>query len=176
MSVITCDLGNINAHSIAGITITVKPQSDGAITNTAKVDSLGFELDKSDNSAEAETLVDSAAPLVNWEAPVQNGGTYYSHGGSILLEASAIDNDQISWVEFKYWDHNGVPPHWIIIGRDYSYPYQVYLDTSILAPYQAYQTFVYAMDRAGNQSDPYSPLQRIFLVRRISTYLPIIRK
>jgi uncharacterized repeat protein (TIGR01451 family) len=174
---ITCILGTINSQSTAGITINVKPQSDGVIINTVITDSPGFELNENNNVSETATLVDSVPPLVNWEAPVHTGGTYYSSGGLETLEASAIDDkDQVAWVEFKFWDHNAAPPHWVVIGRDYTYPYQVEFDTSILVQNQAYQTFAYAMDRAGNQSDPYDPLQRIFLVRRNRIYLPIALK
>jgi Domain of unknown function (DUF2341)/Domain of unknown function DUF11/Bacterial Ig domain len=174
-NVITCNLGSINAHASAGVTIIGKPQSDGVITDTVQVDSPGFELDRSDNLAEVRTLIDSVVPMVNWEVPVQNGGTYYKYdGGSVTLEASATDNDQVAWVEFKFWDHNA--SHWVIIGRDYTYPYRIQFDTSIFEPFQAYQTFVYAADRAGNQSDPYSPVQRIFLGQRIKTKLPMISK
>lgn len=178
-SVVVCDLNTITANSVAWITIDVTPTVDGEMINVASVGSPGYELDLSDNTCEQETLVDSQRPVVNWEAPVHNAGTYYSSGGLVTLEASAIDNDQVAWVEFKLWDHdppNNQNPHWIILGRDYTYPYQVQFDTDLLVPYQAYQTFTYAADRAGNQSDPYAPLQRIFLGRRIMTYLPITRK
>jgi hypothetical protein len=36
--------------------------------------------------------------------------------------------------------------------------------------------FVVAVDRAGNQSNPYNPLQRIFIERKLPVYIPVIRK
>lgn len=172
--VILCNLNTIYADSTAWITINVTPTVDGEITNYAVIGSVGYELDLSDNQSVQVTRVDSIPPLVNWEKPVQNGGTYLGPPNLITLEASAIDNDQVAWVEYKLWDH--VYEHWIIIGRDYSYPYQVQFDASLLTPNEEYQTFVYAADRAGNQSDPYKPLQRIFLGWRNGIFLPVIWK
>ena len=179
-SLILCDLNTINANSTAWVTIIVTPTVDGQITNITAVGSPGFELDLSDNISEQVTLVDSVPPVVNWERPVHSGDPpYFSSGGLVTLEASAIDTGQVAWVEFKLWDHDPLhtgTPHWIIIGRDYSYPYQVQFDINSLVVDEAYQTFVYAADRAGNQSDPYNPLQRIFLGRKIALFLPMIRK
>ncbi|OGO25944.1 MAG: hypothetical protein A2136_01415 [Chloroflexi bacterium RBG_16_54_11] len=173
-AIVLCSLNTIQANTMANITIVVTPTVDGVITNTAVVGSPGFELDLSDNQAEEMTLVDSVPPVVNWEKPVQNGGTYVTYGGSVLLEASATDNDQVAWVEYKYWDHNS--SGWISIGSDYSYPYQVLFNSDVLEPYQLYQTFVLGTDRAGNQSNPYNPLQRILIERRLWVFLPFMNK
>jgi hypothetical protein len=173
-SIVYCDLNTVNAGSQAWITIVVTPTMDGLISNVASVGSPGYELDLSDNTAIQDTLVDTVPPIVNWEEPVQNGGTYFSSGGFVTLEASAIDNYQVAWVEYKYWDHVSEPNHWVIIGRDYTYPYQAQFDTSLLVPNQAYQTFAYAADLAGNQSNPNN--QRIFIGRRSMAYLPLIQR
>ena len=175
-SVILCSLNTINAGSSAWITINITPTVDGELTNIAEVGSTGYELDTSDNLDVKKTLVDTVPPAVNWQEPTHNGGTYFSTGGLVTLEASATDYDQVAWVEFKYWDHMSSPNHWVIIGRDDTYPYQVQFDTNILVVNASYQTFAYAADRAGNQSDPYNPLQRIFLGRKTAFYLPIVRK
>jgi uncharacterized repeat protein (TIGR01451 family) len=173
-SVILCDLEDIHANSMASITIIVTPDGDGLITNTAVVGSTGYELDLSDNSRDVVTWVESIPPVVNWEKPVKSGETYFALRGSITLEASATDNDQVAWVEFKMWDPIGLK--WISIGTDNSYPYQVLLNSDILVVNQIYQTFVVGVDRAGNQSDPYNPLQRIFIERRLPVFLPLLRK
>jgi len=174
--IFVCDLGMILSNSVASITVVVTPTVDGVITNTAEVGSPGYELDLSDNQYEEPSLVDSAPPVVNWESPVENGGTYVATERLVLLEASASDNDQVASVEFKFWDHNG--GGWMSIGTDNTYPYQVFFDIDAynLEPFQVYQTFVVGTDRAGNESDPYNPLQRIFIVRRLSAYLPIMMK
>jgi uncharacterized repeat protein (TIGR01451 family) len=170
---ILCNM-DIPANSIANITIIVTPTIDGVITNTATVGSTGYEMDLSDNISVQETLVDSVPPNVNWEKPVNSGMKYYSYGGLVILEASATDNDQIAWVEFKYWDHINII--WVSIGTDISYPYQIPFNSNILEPNQLYQTFVLGVDRAGNRSDPYDPLQVIYIERRMPIFLPLMIK
>lgn len=172
--ILFCDLNIIPANSMASVTINVTPTLDGEITNFAMVGSPGYELDLSDNSDEQKTLVDSVPPEVNWERPVQNGQLYYTFGNWVTLEASATDNDQVAWVEFRLWDHIGLK--WISIGTDGTYPYQVPFNSSILVVNQTYQMFVVAGDRAGNQSNPYDPLQVIYIERRLPVYLPMMRK
>jgi uncharacterized repeat protein (TIGR01451 family) len=175
-SVILCDLNNIPANSMASITIIVTPTIDGVITNTATVDSPSYELDLSDNTREQGTFVDSVPPVVNWERPVQNGQLYNVYGNLITLEASATDNDQVAWVEFRLWNHVANPPRWVSVGTSNTYPYQVLFDSSVLVPNQVYQMFVAGGDRAGNQSNPYNPLQRIFIERKLLVYLPLMHR
>jgi uncharacterized repeat protein (TIGR01451 family) len=172
--IILCNLNTILANSMANITIIVTPTIDGVIMDSAVVGSPGYELEFGDNTVEQTTLVDSVPPVVNWEEPVQNGGTYIVYGRLVQLEASATDNDQVASVDFKYWDHNG--GGWTPIGTDYTYPYQDQFDLGDLVPYQTYQVFVTGTDRAGNKSDPYSPLQRIYIERRLSVFLPLMIK
>ncbi len=174
-SVIMCDLSSIPASSTATITIIVNPTVDGEIVNRAIVSSPGYELDLNDNTSEQETLVDSLPPVVIWERPVHNGEMYFVFGGQVALEASATDNSgQLAWVEFRLWDHpNG---RWITIGTDATYPYQAIFDSTMLAVYDPYQMFVVGGDQAGNVSNPYNPLQRIFIERRLPVYLPLIRR
>jgi len=174
--VILCNLNIISANSVAIITIIVTPTVDGVITNTAIVSSPSFEMDLSDNTREQETFVDSVPPVVNWERPVQNGLLYVAYGNLITLEALATDNDQVAWVEFRLWDHVSNPPRWISIGIDNTNPFKVSFNSSTLKLNQIYQMFVVGVDRAGNQSDPYNPLQRIFIERKLPVYLPIIGK
>jgi uncharacterized repeat protein (TIGR01451 family) len=173
-SVILCDLNTIHPNSTAWITIIVTPTVDGEITNIASVGSPGYELDLSDNYREQVTLVDSVPPIVNWEKPVQSGNLYHTFGGIVTLEASATDNDQVAWVEYRLWDHIG--GYWISVGIDNSYPYQVPFNNSNLVANQIYQMFVRGADRAGNQSDPYNPLQVIYIERRLAVYLPLMIK
>jgi uncharacterized repeat protein (TIGR01451 family) len=173
-NIILCDLATINANSSASITIVVSPTIDGGITNLAAVGSSGYELNLGDNSSEEDTLVDWTPPVVNWIGPVENGGTFLAFGGMVTLEASASDNDKVAQVEFRLWDHNH--NQWISIGSDSVYPYQVPFNSSILEVNQAYQTFVIGVDRAGNQSNPYDPLQRIFIERKLPVFIPVLRK
>ncbi|MFZ2097044.1 MAG: DUF2341 domain-containing protein [Anaerolineales bacterium] len=173
-SVILCDLNTIHSNSTAWITIIVTPTVDGEITNIASVGSPGYELDLSDNYREQVTLVDSVPPIVNWEKPVHSGNLYHTFGGIVTLEASATDNDQVAWVEYRLWDHIG--GYWISVGIDNSYPYQVPFNSSSLVANQIYQMFVRGADRAGNQSDPYNPLQVIYIERRLAVYLPLMIK
>ncbi len=174
-NVIVCDLNIIPADSIATITVIVTPTVDGEISNNAVVRSPGFELDFSDNTSKQTTFVDSTPPVVIWERPVHNGELYFAFGTQVTLEASATDNSgQVAWVEFRLWDHIGLK--WVTIGNDPSYPYQVPFDSSILVPNQIYQMYAVVVDRAGNVSDPYNPLQRIFIGRRLPVFLPLLRR
>jgi uncharacterized repeat protein (TIGR01451 family) len=177
-SIVLCDLNTLNTGSTAWVTIVVTPTMDGVITDTAKVGSLGYELDLQDNTTNQTTLVDSVPPLVNWERPVQNGGIYRSLGGLVTLEASATDDDQVAWVEFRLWDHlwNNHQGRWVIIGTDSTYPYQVPFDSDILVVGELYQMFVLASDRAGNVSNPYNPLRVIYIAREIPLYLPLVSR
>jgi hypothetical protein len=173
-TIILCDLNLINANGQARVTVVVSATMEGHLTNLAAIGSPGFELNLSDNYAEEDTLVDWTPPVVNWEQPAKNGGTSITFGGLVTLEASATDAGGIGWVEFKLWDH--INNKWISLGKAYSYPYQVQFDSSILAVNDLYQMFVLAVDRAGNASNPYDPLQRILIERRLSVFLPLMRK
>jgi uncharacterized repeat protein (TIGR01451 family) len=169
--VVVCNMGSIPAHSNVTIMLVVVPGLDGKVTNTAIVSSLAFDLDMSNNWNETDTLVDSIAPNVNWESPVHNGGDYTTYGGLIFLEASATDNDQVTWVEFLWYDH--IQEVWISIGKDFTYPYQMQFDSNILEPNVRYQMFVKAADRAGNQSDPTNPLVAIYVQRTLLFFLQL---
>jgi len=167
-SEIVCSLNTIPAYLTSTITIVVKPTADGVITNSAIVDSPGFDLDTGNNWGEATTLVDTVPPNVNWEEPALNGEKYTTYGGSIALEASATDNNQVAWVEFWLWDHLPIsdPKGKISIGFDNTYPYQMQFNSDLLVPNQDYQMFVQAADRAGNISDIYTlPYPRIYIER-----------
>ncbi len=172
-SIVFCYIPSIGAHSTEWVTIVVTTTNGGEITNTAEVGSPGYELDLSDNFSQQTTLVDEEPPVVNWERPVGPGGTFSTFGGLVTLEASATDVGGVAWVEFKLWDHIGNT--WVSIGKSYSYPYQVPFDSNILVINEIYQMFVIGADRAGNQT-PLDPQQRIFIERKISVYLPLLRK
>jgi len=160
---VLCSVDPIPANSAARISIGVIPTRDGWITNTAIVASPSFEMDVSNNTSQAVTLVDSVPPDVNWVKPVQEeDSTYFSNGGLIILEASATDNNQISQVKFTLWDHlwNNREGHYIDVGTAIAVPYQVTFDSDMLKSGEIYQMFVKAYDRAGNESDR----KRIFIV------------
>ncbi len=173
-STIHCDLDILDIGSSALITIVVTTEADGVITNLATVGSPGFELNLNDNTAEETTLVDSLPPVVNWVKPVTNGGVFHAWGGWVTLQASATDNDQVAWVQYRLWDH--LNNEWVTVGTDTTSPYQVPFDSDILEVDELYQMFVMASDRAGNVSNPYNPLQVIYIAREIPAFMPIISK
>ena len=175
-SEVICTLGTIGSNESATITINVIPKNDGNIINNAIVGSPGFELDLSDNTSQAETLVDSEKPVVSWIKPVQNRQSYITADDLITLQASASDNDQIARVEF--WQYDGTA--WVYINSSYSLPYQVQFDATILVPNQQYPVEVYAFDRAGNQNalEPEN-LRQVIYIKRLSLhpiYLPLASK
>jgi len=179
---IVCSVNLIGANSTASVTISAYPTTDGVITNRAEVGSLGFETNLINNTAQAVTLVDSIKPVVIWEQPVGNRQTYVTDGGEITLEASATDNDQISRVEFKWFD--GKNDTWNLIDTAYSptpansSKYRITFSSNILTPNIDNPVEVYAFDRAGNENDLEDKRQVIY-VHRIAIfrfYLPITPK
>jgi uncharacterized repeat protein (TIGR01451 family) len=166
---VICSLNTIDANSTASVTIVVNPTVDGVITNTVTIGSPGFDLDMSNNTSQAATLVDSVPPNVNWENPVHNGQKYTTSGGFVTLVASATDNDQVAWVEFWYWNHIK-PIGKKSIGIDNIYPYQMQFNSNLLVPNEEYQVFIQAADRAGNISDIYKYPYPVIYFTRISLY------
>ena len=62
-STVSCALGTIASGTNATISIRVRPQGAGSITNNATVSSSIFDPNSADNSASAETTVNPAADL-----------------------------------------------------------------------------------------------------------------
>jgi uncharacterized repeat protein (TIGR01451 family) len=131
-----------------------------------------FDPNLTNNNSTEITLLDATLPDVRWISPVQNEATYFTYGGRITLEARAEDIvfgvDQIGQVEFKLWDHLLKPADWGWSGVSTSSPYQVEFTSDVLVPGEIYQMYVYATDRAGNQSR-----QRILIDREYSIFLPL---
>lgn len=173
---VVCNFSVIPSNSTINTTIMVSPHADGMITNTVEVNSPGYELITSNNSADEVTLVDSVPPVVNWVKPATKGENYAISGGEISLEATAYDDeDQVARVDFVLWDHNS--KKWVPVGRDSTPPYQVSFNTNTLECRQIYQMYIIGVDRAGNPSDPYNPLQVIYLERLICIeLLPLTAK
>lgn len=172
---IICSLNPIAKNSTVSVTIVVKPNADGWINNTAIVGSPGYELDMSNNSSSTVTLVDSVPPVVEWKSPVKEEETYHTLGGNITLIVTATDNDQVNRVEFKLWDHL-VVHNFVLIGIDYTSPYQVVFNSDALVPCPklepVYQMYAFVYDRAGNVSYP-----RVFIERICPhIYIPIVVK
>jgi uncharacterized repeat protein (TIGR01451 family) len=174
--VVVCNFNTIPGNSTINTTIVVSPYEDGLITNTVDVSSPGYELNSSNNVANEVSLVDSVPPVVNWVKPVTNGENYAISGGEVSLEASAYDNvDEVARVEFVLWDH--ISANWVTVGSDSTSPYHVPFDTDTLECQQIYQMYVIGVDRAGNRSNPYNPLQVIYLERSTcSVFLPLTVK
>ncbi len=63
LGIVDCSLGTIANGATVNVSINVRPQSPGTITNQASVGSLALDTDAADNNAEAETTVDPAADL-----------------------------------------------------------------------------------------------------------------
>jgi uncharacterized repeat protein (TIGR01451 family) len=60
---VTCGLGQLGAGDVATVTIKVRPQAQGTITNTATVDSSVPDSNTANNTATEQTTVDPAADL-----------------------------------------------------------------------------------------------------------------
>jgi uncharacterized repeat protein (TIGR01451 family) len=176
---VTCPFINpMIAHTSTQIRIigTVISTTTQKLDSSATVSSTTHDPLLTNNTSQVETLLDATKPVVNWISPVNDEVTYITYGGPITLEASAVDyvygNDQIDRVQFRLWDHLQKPnPGWVIIGTFTSSPYQVEFNSDRLVQGEIYQMYVYATDRAGNESR-----QRILIVRQSRIFLPLTRK
>jgi uncharacterized repeat protein (TIGR01451 family) len=176
VSTVTCSLATPMAPSTkAQIRIIgkVKSTTTQNLDFTAAVSSgLTYDPIPANNTCQEQTLLDADKPVVNWVSPIQDEDTYITNGGWITLEASARDNDPIGLVvKFKLWDHLLKPADWVIIGTTTSSPFRVEFNSDRLVSGELYQMYVYATDRAGNESR-----QRILIMRQYKIFLPLTRK
>ena len=173
---VTCSLGGLNQaeESQIMITATVTTTETMNLINSASVSSSQtHDPSLLNNAIETSNLVDTTVPVVNWESPVNNGGTYFTFGGIIPLEVSAQDNDQINYVKFLWYDHISYPKHWVTIGIVNDPPYQVPFISDVLKIGELFQVAAQAFDRVGNYT-----LERIYIERLFPNYsfLPLIDK
>ncbi len=171
---VTCPIGNLSQAEEAQvvITTTVEITQTMELINSATVNSDStHDPDLINNVSEAVNLVDVTPPVVNWVRPVHNGESYFTFGGMVTLEASAMDNDQIERVKFLLYDH--IHLVWVTLGVEYDLPYQVPFDSDMLELNDIYQLFAQGYDRVGNNR-----LERIFIERlnTYTTYLPMMNK
>jgi hypothetical protein len=171
---VTCPVDNLTQAGAAQIVISATvetAQTMNLINNVTASSASTHDPYLSNNTAETNNLVDVTLPVVNWERPVHNGGTYFTFGGMVMLEASASDNDQVDYVKFLLFDH--LHNLWITIGTIYTAPYQVEFNSNILVLKESYQVFAQGFDRVGNNI-----WQRIFIERLFPhpTYMPFIHK
>ncbi len=172
VEIVLCYLDPIAADSFASITIAVTPTVDGVITNTALVGSPGFELNPNNNLSIETTLIDSVPPTVTWTVPVSDTETYFTLGGTTLLETRVEDNDGIDRVEFWWYDFSD----YHLIGTPTKPPYEVSFDTNFLQVGKAYWFEAIAYDQAGNSNIP-DHRSYIYIIRTNSpTYLPLVNK
>jgi hypothetical protein len=92
---------------------------------------------------------DTELPVINWVAPVENGGVYYAFGEPVTLTVSATDNVGIVNVHFYRWDAVNLVS--VAIGDDDTAPYSVILDSKVLNE-EWNQINAWAVDAAGNYS------------------------
>jgi hypothetical protein len=101
---------------------------------------------------------DTAAPVVNWLAPVRNTKTYRASGGKVVLKASASDEAGVNRVEF--WHYNAKTKTWVLIATDRTAPYTATLDVATLPlGYNQIDATVY--DGAFRWSSRYIWIQRV---------------
>lgn len=108
---------------------------------------------------------DTIRPTVAWQVPTQNQQVYTTHNSAVLLQAEVSDNLQVTEVHFYRWDP-GVED-WLAIGSAYEPPFQVWLDTTILAPgWNQINVVAYDLKRNESLESPY-----IWLDRQVMRYL-----
>lgn len=149
-------LGDNNAESIkvgANVSaILYEHENYGGISELF----TSYDSDLSDNLIGANRVSsmkvippDTEDPVVDWVAPVGNGGMYFVSDEVIQLEATASDNVGVARVRFFRWD--AVNLEEVEIANVYSPPYQVLLDCSTLN-FEDNEIDVQAYDTSGNVS------------------------
>jgi len=71
-SLFTCALGDVNAYSSATVSLVVKPNSTGSITNTATVASSTGDPNGANNAMAAVTVVNPLPPTITQQPQPQN--------------------------------------------------------------------------------------------------------
>jgi len=103
-------------------------------------------------TAQVTIIVDRVAPTVEWINDERLDVT----NEIVQLAANANDNYEIEYIKFYRWDpYMGDNGDFVEIGRDYTYPYSIDLDTSTLN-FEFNQVFSRAYDTAGNRSERHS--------------------
>jgi uncharacterized repeat protein (TIGR01451 family) len=175
--VVTCTLGSVNAGASQVVQISARANLSiaGVVTNQAVVSSATTEAVPANNtSAQNTTVADTTQPHVIWQLPVTNQQRFDVGSQSVLLRVSASDNVGVAYVRFSYYDY--VQGKTVVIGDDFSAPYEWAFDTRVLNP-KFNQINALAYDAAGNLSPFATDNSYIFLYytqTEFKLYLPLI--
>lgn len=112
---------------------------------------------------------DTEPPVVTWTLPVSNEQTYIVEDETVQLQVEATDNVGIAQIEFVRWD--AVNLQWVILGYDYTAPYQMNLNCTTLN-YEFNQINAVAYDAAGNADAKYIWLYRLTPAPDLEPYAP----
>jgi hypothetical protein len=138
--------GLLNLKSDGSFTYLPDPDFTGVDTFTYHA----FDGEAISNQAEVEiTVYDATTPTVDWISPLPDGKVYEVYNQIVTLKVEAIDDLAVGYVEFYWWD--AAKEKNVMIGKVYSAPYQIKLDTSELN-IEWNQTFAVAYDTSGNKS------------------------
>jgi len=95
---------------------------------------------------------DSTSPSVSWVSPTTEGQVYDVGDQTVQLEVTASDDVGVTKVVFYRWDYVNLQS--VEIGTDYSAPYRLNFDTSVLLPdWNEIDAFAY--DANNNSSGKY---------------------
>jgi uncharacterized repeat protein (TIGR01451 family) len=175
-NILTCPMGSLPSGGSSQLEIYVGMETGvGAnLLNQAEVTSNTPDPNYLNNYVEVVQPIDNVLPAVNWISPVGNGGTYFAHGEVITLAVDANDfnGSGVDYVWFYYYDQSN---NRITIAEDYSPPYLVLFDTSILPVEYNTQTYARAYDIAGNEGNRVR-INIYYTLLEYRTFLPMLLK
>jgi uncharacterized repeat protein (TIGR01451 family) len=173
---LTCSLETVSVTDTQILIYVTDNITDSwTLIDTASVSSTTDDPNDDNNTSEVVTVVDNDPPVVHWLEPCGDGCYIVIIGGVITLTATATDNDEVDWVEFRYFDpYAGDHGDWVSIGIVTFEPYSVMFNVDTLVPLEYYYFEVRAYDRVGHISNkPFIYIQR---VPHYSTFIPIVAK
>jgi len=148
----------------------------GAIVNQAVVTASATDPTTTNNTSQGTTTaIDMTVPTVTWVLPVTNKERYdIGKGMVVLLRVNASDNIGIGHVSFSYFDYR--LQQTVLIGDDYSPPYEWNFNTIVLNPHFN-QINAVAYDTSGNKSVFLVDQSYIWLyVQDFRIFLPMISR
>jgi uncharacterized repeat protein (TIGR01451 family) len=170
--IVSCSFGSLSAGNtlVVKLQVSVVTTSTLPFINEAEIFSVTPDPDLSNNlDTEDTTSREEIPPSVDWILPVTNFERYDVFGENVSLMVNAIDNVAIERVVFQRWDAGTL--QLVDIGEDFSPPYQLNFDTSVLN-LRWNQIFADAFDTSGNSSPTRS--KYIWLFRFQNIFLPTV--
>ena len=127
--------------------------------------------------------------VAKWVLPVTNGQPYIGSTETVELQVSLDSLTDVNRVEFWYWDHTALTPHWVFIAADTTatpsgglFYFSALMSMNVLPVATNIQLFARTYDANGNYTDrdltlpdPYK-YAWILVTHKGTVFLPLIMK